>query len=130
MSSTNGNGFKPKPKNVLGGELACCCLKPLTGYFRDGFCKTNEQDVGRHTVCAVVTEEFLAFSKSMGNDLSTPRPEFNFPGLVGGDKWCLCVLRWREALENDIAPQVVLEACHENALQHVSLEDLKRHAAE
>jgi uncharacterized protein (DUF2237 family) len=130
MSSTNGNGFKPKPKNILGGELKCCCLKPLTGFFRDGLCRTNDQDVGRHTVCVRVTEDFLKFSKAVGNDLSTPRPEFTFPGLVDGDKWCLCVLRWREALEHGMAPQVFLDACHESALQHVSLEDLKSHAAE
>lgn len=128
MSLTNGNGFKPKPKNVLGGELKCCCLKPLTGYFRDGFCKTNEQDTGRHTVCVRVTDEFLEFSRAAGNDLITPRPEFNFPGLFAGDKWCLCVLRWREAFENGVAPQVILEACHTNALEHVSLEDLREYA--
>jgi uncharacterized protein len=128
LTNGNGNGHKPKPKNVLGTELKCCCMKPLTGYFRDGFCRTDESDTGRHTVCARMTSEFLQFSKAMGNDLSTPRPEFNFPGLVDGDKWCLCVLRWREAFENGVAPQVILESCHVNALQHVALEDLQAHA--
>jgi uncharacterized protein len=128
LTNGNGNGHKPKPKNVLGTELKCCCMKPLTGYFRDGFCRTDESDTGRHTVCARVTSEFLQFSKAMGNDLSTPRPEFNFPGLVDGDKWCLCVLRWREAFENGVAPQVILESCHANALQHVALKDLQEHA--
>jgi uncharacterized protein (DUF2237 family) len=128
MSITNGNGHRPKPKNVLGGELKCCCLKPLTGYFRDGFCRTNETDTGRHTVCARVTDEFLEFSRRAGNDLITPRPEYDFPGLVAGDKWCLCVFRWREAYENGMAPAVILESCHENALHHVSLEHLREHA--
>lgn len=129
MSYTNGNGngHRPQPKNVLGTELKCCCLKPLTGFYRDGFCRTGADDAGRHTVCVRVTAEFLKFSKAAGNDLSTPRPEFAFPGLEDGDKWCLCVLRWREALENNVAPQIVLESCHESALKVVSLEDLKNH---
>jgi len=128
MSSTNGNGHKPKPKNVLGSELKCCCLKPLTGFYRDGFCQTGADDVGSHTVCTQVTDEFLEFSRMRGNDLSTPRPEFNFPGLKGGDKWCLCVLRWREALEAGCAPRIILEATHEAALKHVLLEDLKNYS--
>ena len=130
MSYTNGNGngHKPKPKNVLGGELQSCCTDPMTGFFRDGFCRTNEQDAGRHLVCARMTDDFLEFSKSVGNDLSTPRPEFEFPGLKEGDLWCLCVLRWKEALENDVAPQIVLEATHENALQFARLEDLRKYA--
>ncbi len=128
MSITNGNGHKPKPKNVLGGELKCCCLKPLTGFYRDGFCQTGADDVGSHTVCTQVTEEFLEFSRGRGNDLSTPRPEFNFPGLKDGDKWCLCVLRWREALEAGCAPRIVLEATHEAALKHVLLEDLQNYS--
>ncbi len=123
------NGHRPKPRNVLGGELKCCCLKPLTGFYRDGYCRTGPDDLGRHTVCAILTDEFLEFTLSMGNDLITPRPEFNFPGLKAGDKWCLCVLRWREALEAGVAPPVILEACHESALEFVSLEDLQRHAA-
>ena len=130
MSITNGNGHKPKPKNVLGGELKCCCLKPLTGFYRDGFCKTGAEDRGSHTVCIRVTDDFLEFSKSRGNDLSTPRPEFQFPGLVDGDKWCLVAMRWQEAFEANAAPEVVLEATHEAALQYVSLEDLQNHQFE
>jgi len=128
MSITNGNGHRPKPKNILGGELKCCCMKPLTGFYRDGFCKTGADDRGSHTVCVRVTDSFLAFSKSRGNDLTTPRPEFEFPGLKDGDRWCLVAARWREALEAGIAPQVVLEACHESALKIVALEDLQNHA--
>jgi len=130
MSITNGNGHKPKPKNVLGGELKSCCLKPLTGFYRDGFCKTGAEDRGSHTVCIRATDEFLEFSKSRGNDLSTPRPEFQFPGLQDGDKWCLVAMRWQEALEAGAAPDVVLEATNEAALQYVSLEDLKKYRAE
>ncbi len=130
MSITNGNGHRPKPKNVLGGELKLCCMKPLTGFYRDGFCKTGADDRGSHTICVRVTDAFLAFSKSRGNDLSTPRPEFQFPGLQDGDKWCLVALRWQEALEADAAPQVVLEATHEAALQYVSLEDLRKYRVE
>jgi len=130
MSITNGNGHRPKPKNVLGGELKCCCMKPLTGFYRDGFCKTGADDRGSHTICVRVTDAFLAFSKSRGNDLSTPRPEFQFPGLVDGDKWCLVAMRWQEALEADAAPEVVLEATHEAALQYVSLEDLRKYQSE
>lgn len=130
MSITNGNGHRPKPKNVLGGELKSCCMDPMTGFYRDGYCKTGADDLGRHVVCAIVTDEFLEFSYSRGNDLTTPHPEFGFPGLKDGDRWCLCALRWQEALEAGFAPQVVLEACHENALNYVSLEDLKRFAFE
>lgn len=124
----NGNGHRPKPKNVLGTELKYCCLKPLTGFYRDGFCRTGVDDTGRHTVCIRATDEFLAFSKAVGNDLSTPMPQYAFPGLVEGDQWCLCVLRWREAFEMGAAPQVILEACHESVLNIVSLEDLQKHA--
>jgi uncharacterized protein (DUF2237 family) len=130
MSITNGNGHRPKPKNVLGGELQVCCTSPMTGFYRDGFCKTGANDLGRHTVCARVTDEFLEFSKSAGNDLSTPHPEWGFPGLKDGDKWCLCVLRWKEALEAGFAPPVILEATNEAALQVVSLEELKGLSAE
>jgi uncharacterized protein (DUF2237 family) len=130
MSITNGNGHRPKPKNVLGTELKSCCLKPLTGFYRDGYCKTGAEDRGSHTICVRVTDEFLAFSKSRGNDLSTPRPEFQFPGLVDGDKWCLVAMRWQEALEAGAAPDVVLEATHEAALQYVSLEDLRKYQTE
>ncbi|MCS6874219.1 MAG: DUF2237 domain-containing protein [Pyrinomonadaceae bacterium] len=122
------NGHLPKPKNVLGGELKRCCLKPLTGFYRDGFCRTGPDDIGSHTICAVMTDEFLEFTLSRGNDLITPRPEFNFPGLKAGDKWCLCALRWREALEAGVAPPVILQACHESALKFVSLEDLRKYA--
>ncbi len=120
----------PKPRNVLGGTLKCCCKKPMTGFYRDGYCKTGANDVGRHTVCALMTAEFLAFSKATGNDLSTPHPEHGFPGLQPGDKWCLCVLRWKEAFEAGSAPQIVLEATNEASLQHVRLEDLKQFALE
>ena len=130
MSITNGNGHKPKPKNVLGGELKICCTNPMTGFYRDGFCKTGADDRGSHTICIVATDEFLAFSKSRGNDLSTPRPEYNFPGLKAGDKWCLVALRWQEALDAGMAPDVVLEATNAAALQFVRLEDLQAYEAE
>jgi uncharacterized protein (DUF2237 family) len=128
MSITNGNGHKPKPKNVLGGELKSCCTDPMTGFYRDGFCHTGANDVGSHIVCVEITDEFLDFSRSRGNDLITPHPEFGFPGLKKGDKWCLCAMRWREALEENVAPRIILEACHEDALNFVSLEDLKKYA--
>lgn len=115
-------------KNVLGTELMACSYDPLTGYFRDGCCQTDADDAGSHLVCARVTADFLAFSLSVGNDLSTPRPEYRFAGLQPGDRWCLCALRWREALEAGVAPPVVLEATHESALQFVTLESLQRHA--
>ncbi len=99
----------------------------MTGFYRDGYCKTGADDRGSHTICIYATAEFLAFSKSRGNDLSTPRPEFDFPGLVEGDKWCLVALRWQQALEAGAAPKVFLEATHESALQFVSLEDLQNH---
>lgn len=121
----NGNGHRPKPKNVLGGDLEVCCTSPVTGFYRDGYCRTGANDVGRHTVCAIVTDEFLEFSKAAGNDLITPHPEWGFPGLKAGDKWCLCVLRWKEAYDAGVAPPVVLEATNEAALQHVSLFELK-----
>lgn len=111
-------------KNVLGGELANCSRDPMTGFYRDGCCNTGPQDRGLHVVCAVVTEEFLAFSKGRGNDLSTPRPEYRFPGLEGGDQWCLCALRWKEAFEAGVAPGVRLEATHEKALEVIEFEDL------
>ena len=129
MSITNGNGHRPKPKNVLGTELKCCCLKPLTGFYRDGFCKTGADDRGSHTICIVATDEFLAFSKSRGNDLSTPLPEYNFPGLKAGDKWCLVAMRWQEAFDAEMAPSVILEATNEAALQFVRLEDLRKYEA-
>lgn len=116
-------------KNVLGTPLEICGVEPLTGFYRDGCCRTGPDDPGAHTVCAHVTAEFLAFSKARGNDLSTPNPEFGFPGLKPGDRWCLCVLRWKEALEAGAAPPVVLEATHESALQFVRAEDLSAFAA-
>ena len=116
-------------RNVLGTELVPCSYDPLTGYFRDGCCNTDASDRGSHVVCAVVSEEFLEYSKSRGNDLSTPRPEYRFAGLRDGDRWCLCALRWREALSEGIAPDVVLECTHERALDFVSLEHLVAHAA-
>ena len=112
-------------RNVLGGELASCSTEPVTGFYRNGCCETGPHDVGMHTVCAVMTAEFLAFSKAMGNDLSTPRPEFAFPGLKPGDRWCLCAPRWKEALDAGMAPQLVLEACHEETLAIVPLGVLK-----
>jgi hypothetical protein len=114
--------------NVLGSPLQACCFEPSTGFYRDGYCRTGADDLGKHTVCAVVTDSFLSFSKSRGNDLSTPRPEYEFPGLNAGDKWCLCVERWQEALEAGCAPEVILEACHISALEFVDLEDLKAHS--
>ena len=130
MSITNGNGHKPKAKNVLGGDLKVCCKDPMTGFYRDGYCRTGIEDSGRHTVCIVATDEFLAYSKRAGNDLSTPRPEYSFPGLKAGDKWCLVAVRWRQALEDGMAPQVILEATHEATLQVVDLEDLKKFAVD
>ncbi len=112
-------------KNVLGGSLEPCCYEPKTGYYRDGVCNTDSTDMGSHTVCAVVTDEFLSYSKAMGNDLSTPRPEFNFPGLKAGDKWCLCAPRWLEAYIDGMAPYVVLESCNEKCLKYIRLEDLE-----
>ena len=111
-------------KNVFGTELKPCSMKPLTGFFRDGSCNTDETDFGSHTVCAVMTEEFLRYSFDQGNDLITPRPEYNFPGLGPGDHWCLCALRWQEAFEDGNAPLVNLEATHERALEVLSMNDL------
>ena len=116
-------------RNVLGGELASCSTSPMTGFYRNGCCETGPHDTGMHTVCAVMTAEFLAFSRAAGNDLSTPRPEFAFPGLKPGDRWCLCAPRWKEALDAGMAPQLVLEACHEETLAIVPLGVLKDFAA-
>ena len=115
-------------KNVLGEPLEICCASPLTGYYRDGFCRTGGQDFGAHVVCAQMTAEFLEFTKLWGNDLSTPMPQFNFPGLQAGDRWCLCAQRWQEAMEAGVAPPVVLSATHARALEVVSLNELKQHA--
>ncbi|WP_404419190.1 DUF2237 family protein [Marinospirillum sp.] len=117
-------------KNVLGGLLQPCSFDTQTGFFRDGYCHTCMEDIGMHTVCAQVSEEFLAFSKQQGNDLSTPRPEGGFPGLKAGDRWCLCALRWVEAYQAGIAPRVVLESTHENTLQVIRIEHLKAYAVQ
>ena len=116
--------------NVVGGKLQTCCTSPMTGYYRDGKCNTGGGDFGAHTVCAQLTEEFLQFTKSNGNDLSTPVPEFNFPGLKPGDCWCLCASRWKEAMDAGVAPPVVLAATHALTLEYVSLDELKQHAAD
>ncbi|EGK87276.1 DUF2237 domain-containing protein [Microcoleus vaginatus PCC 9802] len=116
--------------NVVGGKLETCCTSPMTGYYRDGKCNTGGGDFGAHTVCAQLTEEFLQFTKSNGNDLSTPVPEFNFPGLKPGDCWCLCAARWKEAMDAGVAPPVVLAATHALTLEYVSLDELKQHAAD
>jgi hypothetical protein len=118
-----------KSLNVLGGALADCSHDPLTGYFRNGCCETGPMDVGSHTVCAVLTADFLQFSYTRGNDLITPRPDFAFPGLRPGNRWCLCVNRWREAWEAGCAPPVVLEATHEAALGSVTIDMLMAHRA-
>jgi uncharacterized protein len=122
-----GNDKLPS-RNVLGGELQTCSDKPVTGFFRDGCCNTSEEDVGSHTVCVITTQEFLEFSRFRGNDLSTPHPEFGFPGLKPGDRWCLCAARWLEAHQHDRAPKVLLGATHERALEVVPLAALKAHA--
>lgn len=114
--------------NVLGENLQICCTDPMTGFYRDGTCNTGPNDFGSHVVCAEMTEEFLTYTKAQGNDLSTPVPMYQFPGLKPGDRWCLCVTRWKEAYEAGVAPNVVLEATHEAALTVVSLESLKEHA--
>lgn len=116
------------PLNVLGAPLVPCCLENNTGWYRNGSCRTDANDHGRHVVCALMTEEFLAFSKQMGNDLSTPMPEYDFPGLQPGDCWCLCAGRWQEAFEAGMAPKVKLEACEQSALEVIDLNDLKAHA--
>lgn len=121
---------RPTQRNVLGGPLEPCSLDPLTGFYRNGCCSTGPEDVGSHTVCVILTAEFLLFSKARGNDLSTPRPEWNFPGLKPGDRWCLCAPRWLEACKAGMAPPVVLSATHERALDFVTLDVLRRHAAE
>jgi len=115
-------------RNVLGGPLAPCSTDPLTGFTRTGCCETGPDDLGSHTVCARVTAEFLAFSRSRGNDLSTPMPEYGFPGLKPGDQWCVCAARWKEAFDAGVAPPVVLAATHEAALEVITFEDLKAHA--
>ena len=129
MSDSNDSNDRGEisVKNVLGTDLVPCSYDPLTGYFRDGCCNTDESDLGSHLVCVRVTREFLDFSGARGNDLSTPRPEYRFAGLQPGDRWCLCANRWREALEAGAAPPVVLESTHGKALEFVTLAQLEKH---
>jgi uncharacterized protein (DUF2237 family) len=115
-------------KNVFGENLMTCSTTPMTGYYRNGCCETGNDDLGTHTVCAIMTEDFLTFSKEKGNDLSTPRPEWNFPGLKPGDKWCLCASRWMEAYRGNVAPMVFLEATNEKTLDYIELEELVKFA--
>jgi hypothetical protein len=124
----DNGGRRLAPRNVLGAPLEICSIKPMSGFYRDGCCDTGSEDIGNHTVCAVMTSEFLDFSKSRGNDLSTPVPELGFPGLKPGDRWCLCAPRWQEAFEASQAPRVVLRATQEAALAYCSLADRKRFA--
>ena len=128
MPDASGMPSRRPARNVLGEMLGACSERPVTGFFRDGCCNTSPQDVGSHTVCAVMTADFLAFSKAAGNDLSTPLPDYGFPGLKPGDRWCLCAPRWQEAFEKGKAPKVVLGATHEGALEFCKLPDLKQHA--
>ncbi len=128
MPLDSSGGGRRSSLNVLGGVLEPCSVSPLTGFFRNGCCATGAEDVGSHTVCAVMTDGFLAFSRQRGNDLSTPMPQYGFPGLQSGDRWCLCAPRWQEALMADAAPQVVLRATEASALDYCTLADLKRHA--
>lgn len=124
------NGTASSAQNVLGTELRACSHDPETGFYRNGYCTTGPEDRGSHVVCAVMTETFLDFTKARGNDLSTPRPAYNFPGLNPGDRWCLCAARWREAYEEGCAPPVVLEATHPAVLDVVDLEALQAHAVD
>jgi uncharacterized protein (DUF2237 family) len=128
MPLDSSGGLPGPARNVLGGILRLCSSDPVTGFTRSGCCETGPQDLGSHTVCAVMTAAFLAFSRAQGNDLSTPRPEYGFAGLVPGDRWCLCAPRWQEAFLAGQAPDVVLEATHVGALMYCELEDLRRHA--
>jgi uncharacterized protein len=120
--------MKESSKNVFGEPIATCSEDPLTGFYRTGCCDSGPEDHGKHMVCAVMTDEFLAFSKIKGNDLSTPVHQFHFPGLEAGDRWCLCALRWKEAYEEGVAPQVVLEATNERVLEYVPIENLLEYA--
>ena len=116
-----------KSKNILGTELQSCCTDPITGFLRDGYCRTNQMDLGTHVICAVVTDEFLEFTKSKGNDLSTPRPEYQFPGLTAGDGWCLCAMRWKEAHDAGAAPPLKPESTHEKALEFIDKSSLEKY---
>lgn len=122
------NDMDKEAKNVLGTDLVLCCVDPVTGFYRDGYCQTGQGDYGLHLVCAVMTDEFLNFSKEKGNDLMTPIPDYDFPGLKEGDQWCLCARRWTEALEAGKAPSVILEATHIKMLEFVEIEVLKKYA--
>jgi uncharacterized protein (DUF2237 family) len=115
-------------QNVLGMPLRACCMQPITGFTRNGFCELYSKDHGRHTVCVMITDAFLAFTKSKGNDLSTPVPEYQFPGLKHGDKWCLCALRWKEAYDANAAPKIIISATHKSVLEIIDLEILKHYA--
>src|SRR5438067_2445246 len=128
--SSNGGRRRSMTRNVLGERVEDCSVNPMTGFFRDGCCNTSREDIGSHTICAVMTAGFLEFSKSRGNDLSTPMPQFGFPGLKPGDRCCLCAPRWQEAFEAGQAPRVALRATHEGALSYCSLADLKRFAVD
>jgi uncharacterized protein len=130
QNKTTETKMNQQQKNVLGTDLALASIDPLTGNFRTGYCNTDASDRGLHVVAAVVTKEFLEYSKSQGNDLMTPYPPSNFPGLVPGNVWCLCVLRWKEALAAGVAPPVILEATNIKALEYVTLEQLKAHKAD
>ena len=116
-----------KAKNILGGELESCCTDPMTGFLRDGYCNTNQMDQGTHVVCAIITDEFLAFTKSRGNDLITPRPEYQFPGLKAGDGWCLCASRGKEAFAAGVAPPIKPASTHEKVLEFINREDLEKY---
>ncbi len=118
-----------RAKNVLGGELQTCGTRPMTGFYRDGCCNTGPSDQGLHLVCCRVTADFLRYSKQSGNDLSTPMPEYQFPGLKPGDQWCVCAQRWKQAYDAGMAPEVVLEATHMSMLEFATLEELREHAA-
>ena len=118
------------PTNVLGTELQACCTSPMTGFYRDGYCRTGAFDHGVHVVCVEVTEDFLTFSQLVGNDLSTPVPEYDFPGLKPGDCWCLCASRWQQAYEAGVAPKVKLVSTHSSAVEFIDLTSLKEHALE
>ncbi|HEV2547957.1 MAG TPA: DUF2237 domain-containing protein [Stellaceae bacterium] len=131
MPRGDGGGGRRRPsRNVLGEKLENCSIEPMTGFFRNGCCDTSAEDTGSHTVCVVMTADFLAFSKARGNDLSTPMPQWGFPGLKPGDRWCLCAPRWQEAFAAGQAPRVVLRATHEGALEFCTLADLKRFAVD
>jgi len=124
----SNDAMESKSRNALGTDLKSCCMNPVTGFFRDGICRTNESDKGSHLICAELTSGFLEFSRQRGNDLSTPRPEYGFRGLVAGDRWCLCASRWMEALEAGVAPRIYIESTHEKMLEWTDIETLKRFA--